>query len=77
MCLAMKKATSSESLSETASAFFKMIATRISCSGGSIATVRPQEKTRFEAFVDSRKIFRIRIAGDNELLVASINALNA
>jgi hypothetical protein len=44
MCFAMKNATSSERLSDTASAFLRMIATRISCSGGSIATVRPQEK---------------------------------
>jgi hypothetical protein len=44
MCFAMKKAISSERGTASASAFFNTIATRISSSGGSIATVNPQPK---------------------------------
>ena len=44
MCLAMKNAMSSDSSTESASAFFSTIATRISSSGGSMATVRPTPK---------------------------------
>ena len=40
----MKKAMSSGSVTASASAFLRTIATRISSSGGSIATVRPQPK---------------------------------
>ncbi len=44
ICFAIKNATSSEIFILFASAFLSRIATRISSSGGSMATVRPQLK---------------------------------
>ncbi|MNT73255.1 hypothetical protein D3C72_2119360 [compost metagenome] len=43
-CLATKNATSSGTLTFSAAAFFIRMATRISSSGGSMATVSPESK---------------------------------
>jgi hypothetical protein len=65
----MKNATSSLSVTDSDSAFFSRIATRISSSGGSIATVSPQPEARDQPFLHPDDFLRVRVAADDDLAV--------
>ena len=62
----MKNATLSSSLTPSISAFFSRIATRISSSGGSTATVRPQPKREI-----SRSSMPVISFGKQSLVIAT------
>ena len=65
----MKKATCSSSARPVAAAFDSRIATRISSSGGSSATVNPQPKREISRSSMPGDLLRIGVAGDDDLLV--------
>ena len=66
----MKKATSSGRSTFDIAALLIRIATQVSSSGGSIATVRPQPKRDFKPLFEAVHLLRISIAGQDHLLLA-------
>jgi hypothetical protein len=70
MRLAMKNATSSGKSTCVIAALLMRMATQVSSSGGSIATVKPQPKRDFKRSSSPSTSFGIPIAGQDHLLLA-------